>query len=117
MVSELLRQVMSYLLTECLATQSTWETIILVMGSLVGLHVSLLREAFPTDITMKRLDLGMDTSLVGPEVSSLSEAFATMSTGKVLLSSMYLHMSVHITFLSETFPTDLSVKKKKKCRK
>lgn len=99
----------THLLTKCLPAEIARESVILVVSPDVSLHVTLLRETLPTDIASERLFLRMNTSLMSPEIASLSESFTTMTTVKVLLSSMYLHVSVHVSFLSKTLPADLSV--------
>ena len=94
-------------MTESLATKGAGEAVILVVGSKVCHHVSLLGEGFATDAAGVRLLLRVNAALVRLEVASLREALGTVAAVVVLLPSVYLHVRIHVALLRETLPTDL----------
>ena len=95
-------------LREGLSAESAGESVVLIVGADVSLHVAFLGETFAAHSTRKGLFFGVNRSDVCLEITLLGESLTARVASIVFFSGMYFHVSVNISLLSETFAAYLS---------
>lgn len=88
-------------LTEGFSTEVARKSVILVVRSHMRSHVAPLTENFPAYVTREGLFLRMHGPDVRLEISALSKTASTVMAGVVLLTSVYLDVSINVALLSK----------------